>query len=92
MFDDSIQHFFKNFVADNNTLKAIKMNFTKIRWVTSCQLIAECVSTCHNITEISFRRCGITCEMFEQLLKPSKTAKTGKEDTAGTISFLPARL
>ena len=89
--DIGVQCFFQFVVKNNPRLRTLIINTAKIRAVETCQVMAECVSSCHNLTAISIKRCGIDLDLFKQLLNPSKTEKTGSGNE-GKITFIPARL
>ena len=89
--DIGVQAFFHYVVKNNNRLKMLMINTAKIKAESTCQMMAECVSSCHNLTAISIKRCGIDLDLFKQLLNPSKTEKTGSGND-GKITFIPDRI
>lgn len=66
--DQGLQQFFNAFVKKSKTLKGFKINYNKIKDTLTAQSIQEALNECHSLEEMSFKKCGITLDLFKTML------------------------
>ena len=66
--DMGISSFFENFVHSHGYLKQIKLSYNKIKVPKTGSTIQEALGRCPNLRELSFKKCGISLEIFKEMV------------------------
>lgn len=69
--DSGLFIFFNVFVSKNTHLKGFKINYNKITQIETAKIITEATMSCHSLERMSFRKCGLSWTLFQEMLTPS---------------------
>lgn len=62
--DEGIQHFFKQFVAGNNTIEDVKIHYNKVKYPPTTIAISEAIQSSHSLKALGFKKCKFGNVLF----------------------------